>query len=51
MQRGDQHRLSWLCSKSQRKTEKYAEIKCQNVTKNENEIEGEEYIKKERELL
>lgn len=55
MQTGNQHRLSWLCSKSQRKTKKCAEIKWQNVTKKENEIEGEEHIQRgnnsERELL
>lgn len=46
MQTGIQHRLSWLCSKSQRKTEKYAEITWQNVTKKENEMAKGEHIQR-----
>lgn len=34
MQTANQHRLSRLCSQSQRKTEKCTEIKLQNVTVN-----------------
>lgn len=41
MQPANQHRLSRLCSKSQRKTEKSTEIKWQNVTVNV--MEGNTY--------